>query len=122
MEVVKVWDVDKNGGAILDSDTSLAILATPTYKNLVAVLSKQLEGLPRVEYCYNWMAGMPEIPNLEVHFAGSARLEPPAKSYVIDAAPGKRQGRNSYLRRDLMERCILVVTRILYLQASMVQL
>ncbi|KAL6618813.1 hypothetical protein ACP70R_033952 [Stipagrostis hirtigluma subsp. patula] len=88
-----VWDVEKNGGAILDSGTSLTILATPAYKAVVAALSKQLAGLPRVsmdpfEYCYNWTAGAPEVPKLAVEFAGSARLEPPAKSYVIDAAPG----------------------------------
>ncbi|KAG2617620.1 aspartic proteinase NANA, chloroplast-like [Panicum virgatum] len=88
-----VWDVDKSGGAILDSGTSLTILATPAYKAVVSALSEQLAGLPRVtmdpfEYCYNWTAGAPEIPELEVHFAGSARLQPPAKSYVIDAAPG----------------------------------
>jgi hypothetical protein len=91
-----VWDVDRNGGAILDSGTSLTILATPAYRAVVAALSKHLAGLPRVimdpfEYCYNWTAaagGAPEIPKLEVRFAGSARLEPPAKSYVIDAAPG----------------------------------
>ncbi|XP_066363572.1 aspartic proteinase NANA, chloroplast-like [Miscanthus floridulus] len=92
-----VWDVDRNGGAILDSGTSLTILATPAYRAVVAALSKHLAGLPRVtmdpfEYCYNWTtadgASAPEIPKLEVRFAGSARLEPPAKSYVIDAAPG----------------------------------
>nr|CAB3464497.1 unnamed protein product [Digitaria exilis] len=89
-----VWDVDRDGGAILDSGTSLTILATPAYAALVAALSKQFAGLPRVamdpfEYCYNWTEGeAPEIPALEVHFAGAARLEPPAKSYVIDAAPG----------------------------------
>ncbi|CAD6332898.1 unnamed protein product [Miscanthus lutarioriparius] len=90
-----VWDVDRNGGAILDSGTSLTILATPAYRAVVAALSEHLAGLPRVtmdpfEYCYNWTAagGAPEIPKLEVRFAGSARLEPPAKSYVIDAAPG----------------------------------
>ncbi|OEL34466.1 Protein ASPARTIC PROTEASE IN GUARD CELL 1 [Dichanthelium oligosanthes] len=88
-----VWDVDRNGGAILDSGTSLTILATPAYRAVVAALSKQLAGLPRVtmdpfEYCYSWTAGAPEIPKLEVQFAGSATLEPPAKSYVIDAAPG----------------------------------
>lgn len=92
-----VWDVDKNGGAILDSGTSLTILATPAYKVLVAALSARFAGVPRVsmdpfEYCYNWTAAaagsVPEIPKLEVEFAGSARLRPPAKSYVIDAAPG----------------------------------
>ncbi|GJN15176.1 hypothetical protein PR202_gb02070 [Eleusine coracana subsp. coracana] len=90
-----VWDVDQNGGAILDSGTSLTILATPAYQVLVQALSAHFAGVPRVtmdpfEYCYNWTAGgaAPEIPRLEVEFAGSARLAPPAKSYVIDAAPG----------------------------------
>jgi len=90
-----VWDVTTNGGAILDSGTSLTILATPAYNAVVKALSKQLAGVPRVtmdpfEYCYNWTASStpPAVPKLEVRFAGSARLEPPAKSYVIDAAPG----------------------------------
>uniref|UniRef100_A0ACD5TZX7 Uncharacterized protein n=1 Tax=Avena sativa TaxID=4498 RepID=A0ACD5TZX7_AVESA len=90
-----VWDVTMNGGAILDSGTSLTILATPAYNAVVKALSKQLAGVPRVtmdpfEYCYNWTASStpPAVPKLEVRFAGSARLEPPAKSYVIDAAPG----------------------------------
>ncbi|KAF6991828.1 hypothetical protein CFC21_008878 [Triticum aestivum] len=90
-----VWDVKKSGGAILDSGTSLTILATPAYKAVVAALSKQLAGVPRVtmdpfEYCYNWTATStpPAVPRLEVRFAGSARLQPPTKSYVIDAAPG----------------------------------
>uniref|UniRef100_A0A8I6WLL9 Peptidase A1 domain-containing protein n=3 Tax=Hordeum vulgare subsp. vulgare TaxID=112509 RepID=A0A8I6WLL9_HORVV len=91
----EVWDVKKNGGAILDSGTSLTILATPAYKAVVAALSKQLARVPRVtmdpfEYCYNWTATRrpPAVPRLEVRFAGSARLRPPTKSYVIDAAPG----------------------------------
>uniref|UniRef100_A0A452ZV10 Peptidase A1 domain-containing protein n=1 Tax=Aegilops tauschii subsp. strangulata TaxID=200361 RepID=A0A452ZV10_AEGTS len=91
----EVWDVKRNGGAILDSGTSLTILATPAYKAVVAALSKQLAGVPRVtmdpfEYCYNWTATgtPPAVPRLEVRFAGSARLQPPTKSYVIDAAPG----------------------------------
>ncbi|XP_051210253.1 aspartic proteinase NANA, chloroplast [Lolium perenne] len=91
----EVWDVKKNGGAILDSGTSLTILATPAYNAVVAALSKQLAGVPRVtmdpfEYCYNWTASStpPAVPRMEVRFAGSARLAPPAKSYVIDAAPG----------------------------------
>lgn len=88
-----VWNVDKNGGAILDSGTSLTILATPAYRAVVTALSRHFAGLPMVamdpfEYCYNWTGGAPEIPKLEVRFAGSARLVPPAKSYVIDAAPG----------------------------------
>ncbi|XP_062181528.1 aspartic proteinase NANA, chloroplast-like [Phragmites australis] len=92
----EVWDVKKGGGVILDSGTTLTILATPAYKAVVAELSKHLAGVPKVsfgpfEHCYNWTArrpGAPEIPKLAVQFAGSARFEPPAKSYVIDVKPG----------------------------------
>lgn len=95
----RVWDVKKGGGVILDSGTSLTVLAKPAYRAVVTALSKKLAGLPRVimdpfEYCYNWTSPSTgkdldvDVPKLAVHFAGSARLEPPGKSYVIDAAPG----------------------------------
>ncbi|KAE8801948.1 pepsin A [Hordeum vulgare] len=90
-----VWDVDAGGGVILDSGTSLTVLAKPAYRAVVAALSEGLAGLPRVtmdpfEYCYNWTSpsGDVTLPKMAVHFAGAARLEPPGKSYVIDAAPG----------------------------------
>ncbi|XP_062206506.1 aspartic proteinase NANA, chloroplast-like [Phragmites australis] len=94
-----VWDVERGGGAIVDSGTSLTVLARPAYRTVVAALSKKLAGLPRVtmdpfDYCYNWTSPSSgedltvAVPKLAVHFAGSARLEPPSKSYVIDAAPG----------------------------------
>ncbi|RLN23077.1 aspartic proteinase nepenthesin-2-like [Panicum miliaceum] len=94
-----VWDIEKGGGTILDSGTSLTVLASPAYRVVVAALSKKLAGLPRVtmdpfDYCYNWTSpstgedlAVP-VPDLALHLAGSARLQPPAKSYVIDAAPG----------------------------------
>ncbi|KAF8696018.1 hypothetical protein HU200_036899 [Digitaria exilis] len=95
----RVWDIEKGGGAILDSGTSLTVLVSPAYRAVVGALSKKLAGLPRVamdpfDYCYNWTS--PEtgedvavaVPELALHLAGSARLQPPAKSYVIDAAPG----------------------------------
>ncbi|XP_040379743.1 aspartic proteinase NANA, chloroplast-like [Oryza brachyantha] len=93
----EVWDVGSNGGTIIDSGTSLTVLASPAYKAVVAALSQHLAGLPRVtmdpfDFCYNWTSrggdlAVP-VPKLSLQFAGSARLEPPAKSYVIDAAPG----------------------------------
>jgi hypothetical protein len=95
----RVWDIGRGGGAILDSGTSLTVLVRPAYRAVVAALSKKLAGLPRVtmdpfEYCYNWTSPSTgqdltvPVPDLFVHFAGAARLQPPAKSYVIDAAPG----------------------------------
>ncbi|XP_066362770.1 aspartic proteinase NANA, chloroplast-like [Miscanthus floridulus] len=91
----EVWDA-KSGGVILDSGNTLTVLAAPAYKAVVTSLSRHLDGVPKVsfppfEHCYNWTArrpGAPEIPKLAVQFAGSARLEPPAKSYVIDVKPG----------------------------------
>ncbi|CAO1947958.1 unnamed protein product [Urochloa humidicola] len=95
----RVWDIGKGGGAILDSGTSLTVLVRPAYRAVVAALSRKLAGLPRVamdpfEYCYNWTSPATgedmavAVPELAVHMSGSARLQPPAKSYVIDAAPG----------------------------------
>ncbi|CAO2204367.1 unnamed protein product [Urochloa humidicola] len=95
----RVWDIGNGGGAILDSGTSLTVLAGPAYRAVVAALSGKLAGLPRVamdpfEYCYNWTSPATgedvavAVPELALHLAGSARLQPPAKSYVIDAAPG----------------------------------
>ncbi|TVU35530.1 hypothetical protein EJB05_17426 [Eragrostis curvula] len=94
-----VWDVERGGGTILDSGTSLTVLARPAYRAVVAALSEKLAGVPRVtmdpfDYCYNWTSPATgadldvPVPTLALHFAGAARLEPPAKSYVIDAAPG----------------------------------
>ncbi|XP_008801498.2 aspartic proteinase NANA, chloroplast-like [Phoenix dactylifera] len=91
---MSVWDVGRRGGAILDSGTSLTVLVEPAYKAVVSALSRRLAGVPRVdldpfEYCYNWTDGTKvTIPKLVVHFHGPARLEPPAKSYVIDVADG----------------------------------
>jgi hypothetical protein len=94
-----VWDVERGGGTILDSGTSLTVLATPAYRTVAAALSEKLAGVPRVtmdpfDYCYNWTSphtgedlDVP-VPEMALHFAGSSRMVPPPKSYVIDAAPG----------------------------------
>lgn len=87
------WDLDGGGGAIVDSGTSLTVLTLPAYKLVVAALQLPLErvdlGIGPLEYCFNSSAGFNEtaVPRLVVHFADGARLEPPVKSYVIDAAP-----------------------------------
>ncbi|WOL14580.1 aspartic proteinase nepenthesin-2-like [Canna indica] len=91
-----VWDAAAGGGAILDSGTSLTVLAEPAYRAVTKALSRRLAGVPRVsvdpfEYCYNWTRTKvkeEELPRMVLHLGGSARLEPPAKSYVIDVADG----------------------------------
>ncbi|KAJ6830727.1 uncharacterized protein M6B38_351190 [Iris pallida] len=89
-----VWNVGKGGGAILDSGSSLTMLAEPAYRVVVSALSRRLVGIPEVkedpfEYCYNWTrVGNITVPKLAVHFAGRAQLDPPVKSYLIDVAAG----------------------------------
>ncbi|XP_077229774.1 aspartic proteinase NANA, chloroplast-like [Tasmannia lanceolata] len=90
-----VWDVSSQGGVILDSGTSLTMLVEPAYRAVMSALSEPLMGLARVEvkpfeFCFNSRVGYNEglVPKLVVHFSGSARFEPPVKSYVIDVAPG----------------------------------
>ncbi|XP_072993569.1 aspartic proteinase NANA, chloroplast-like [Typha latifolia] len=91
-----IWDVEQGGGVIVDSGTSLTMLVEPLYTAVVTVLSQRLERIPRTnmdpfEYCYNWTTGAADnvvLPKLAVHFADSARFEPPSKSYVIDVAVG----------------------------------
>ncbi|KAG6523434.1 aspartic proteinase NANA, chloroplast-like [Zingiber officinale] len=89
-----VWDLAAGGGAILDSGTSLTVLAEPAYRAVVEALTRRLAWAPRVrvepfEHCYNWSAGAPAVlPRMAVHLEGTARLAPPSKSYVIDVAEG----------------------------------
>uniref|UniRef100_A0A1D1XME7 Aspartic proteinase nepenthesin-1 n=1 Tax=Anthurium amnicola TaxID=1678845 RepID=A0A1D1XME7_9ARAE len=97
-----VWDSGRGGGTILDSGTSLTVLAAPAYRAVMAALVRSLGGYPRVEmkpfeFCFGWKreaGGFDEagVPRLVVHLAGArgglVRLEPPVKSYVIDVADG----------------------------------
>lgn len=89
----ETWDLRAGGGAIVDSGASLALLALPAYGPVTAALQLGFEkvdlGIGPLEYCFN-STGFDEkaVPRLVVHFTDGARLEPPVKSYVIDAAPG----------------------------------
>ncbi|RRT73027.1 hypothetical protein B296_00002294 [Ensete ventricosum] len=89
-----VWDLSAGGGTILDSGTSLTVLAQPAYQAVASALNRRLAGIPRVnmdpfEYCYNWTtAPTKNLPRMVVHLAGSASLKPPPKSYLINTADG----------------------------------
>ncbi|KAL1537169.1 saccharopepsin [Salvia divinorum] len=95
----KVWDFNRGGGAIVDSGSTLTALTKPAYDPVIAALRKSLSDFERVdegdmgplEYCFN-STGYDEkmVPRFVLHFADGARLEPPVKSYVIDAAPEVR--------------------------------
>ncbi|XP_009416727.3 aspartic proteinase NANA, chloroplast-like [Musa acuminata AAA Group] len=92
-----VWDLSAGGGTILDSGTSLTVLAQPAYLAVASALNRRLAGIPRVkmdpfEYCYNWTTAptnaAKNLPRMVVHLAESASLKPPAKTYVINTADG----------------------------------
>ncbi|CAA6665734.1 unnamed protein product [Spirodela intermedia] len=94
-----VWDSGAGGGVILDSGTSLAMLAEPAYRAVLAALSAPLARYPKVEakpfeFCFKWDQSFDEaaVPRLVVHLVGprgaAAPLRPPVKSYLIDVADG----------------------------------
>ncbi|KAF5193862.1 Aspartic proteinase NANA, chloroplast [Thalictrum thalictroides] len=92
---INVWDVSGEGGVIIDSGSSLTYLAEPAYNVVMDALklplirsTKQIELNP-FEFCFNSINFDESlVPKLVIHFADSARFEPPVKSYVIDVAKG----------------------------------
>lgn len=91
----ETWNLSGAGGVIVDSGTSLTVLTQPAYHPVMAALKGSLLGFKRLdldigplEFCFN-STGFDEssVPRLELHFADGGRVEPPVKSYVIDAAP-----------------------------------
>lgn len=90
------WDLKSGGGFIIDSGSSLTHLVKPVFDQVIAAFQAPLSkfkkqsldmGPSEPEYCFD-DAGYKEslMPKLEVHFADGAKLTPPVKSYVIDAA------------------------------------
>nr|DAD25442.1 TPA_asm: hypothetical protein HUJ06_026906 [Nelumbo nucifera] len=92
---LSVWNLDKNGGTILDSGTSLTLLVEPAYRLVidalkVALIMYKKAEVPEFEVCIKVDKAFDEglVPRLGIHFAGGARLLPPVKSYLIDVADG----------------------------------
>ncbi|KAK4744412.1 hypothetical protein SAY87_010724 [Trapa incisa] len=93
---VQVWAPNSGGGTVIDSGTSLTLLAAPAYRLIFGALEASLsrykkvdEKLSPLKYCFD-STGFNEslIPRLGIHFKDGAVFEPQVKSYVIDAAPG----------------------------------
>ncbi|GMH10630.1 hypothetical protein Nepgr_012471 [Nepenthes gracilis] len=92
-----VWELSEEGGALIDSGTTLTLLAPQAYdavtEVLVAALSRHLEkveeGIEPFEYCYHYSAKFDQslVPRLEFHFKDGARFKPHVKSYIIDVRP-----------------------------------
>lgn len=92
---VETWDVNGQGGVIVDSGTSLTFLAAPAYNVVMDALKLSLKPLVTevkmrpFEFCFNSVGfNETKVPKLVIHFANSAQLEQPAKTYVIDVANG----------------------------------
>lgn len=92
---VETWDVTGQGGVIIDSGTSLTYLAGPAYNVVMDALKSTLKPivtqveLAPFEFCFSTVGfNKTMVPKLIIHFANSAQLEPPVKSYVIDVAIG----------------------------------
>ncbi|XP_027343024.1 aspartic proteinase NANA, chloroplast [Abrus precatorius] len=91
----QIWDFNAQGGAIIDSGTTLTALVTAAYDPVFDALSKSLTNVKRVtgdfgvmEFCFEAEGfDVSVVPRLVFHFAGGSRLEPPVKSYIIDVAP-----------------------------------
>ncbi|KAL0363082.1 UNVERIFIED_CONTAM: Aspartic proteinase NANA, chloroplast [Sesamum calycinum] len=92
----ETWNLTGQGGAIIDSGSSLTGLTQKAYQPVMAALKLSLQNFKNLnldigplEYCFN-STGFDEsvVPRLAFHFEDGARFEPPVKSYVIDAAPG----------------------------------
>ena len=83
----EVWDSAAGSGAIIDSGTSLTLLAEPAFRAVMEKLGRALEKYQRVEmepfkFCFNWEENTFDAAALR------PRWTPPVKSYVIDVEDG----------------------------------
>ncbi|KAL1349228.1 hypothetical protein HN51_025738 [Arachis hypogaea] len=92
----QVWDFNSQGGAIVDSGTTLTTLVDQAYGPVFEALNKSLANVKLadgdfgpLELCFDTSQGYDEsvVPRLVFHFSGGVTFEPPLKSYIIDAAP-----------------------------------
>ncbi|XP_019053696.1 PREDICTED: aspartyl protease family protein 2-like [Nelumbo nucifera] len=94
---LSVWNEDREGGTIIDSGTSLMQLAEPAYRPIMDafISSPGLKDYTRVddedfEFCISVKPGELDeerVPKLVIYFADGARLVPPVRNYLHEAAP-----------------------------------
>ncbi|KAI5075837.1 hypothetical protein GOP47_0009913 [Adiantum capillus-veneris] len=87
----EIWSIKKdgNGGAVIDSGTTLTFFVRPAYELIVEAIKKVMHyplapptaGLP---ICYN-VSGVsePQLPQLTILFKGDAVFKPPTKNYFL---------------------------------------
>ncbi|XP_050229707.1 aspartic proteinase NANA, chloroplast [Mercurialis annua] len=94
----EIWNVTGEGGMIIDSGTSLTLLAGEAYDRVVDALKPVIARYTKVvppelpdlnDLCFeDEEFDKATIPRLLIHFADGAIFKPPVKSYIIDVAPG----------------------------------
>ncbi|CAN8253691.1 unnamed protein product [Cochlearia groenlandica] len=90
-----IWEIDGdgNGGTVVDSGTTLAFLADPAYRSVIAAVRRRIripiaaEMTPGFDLCVN-VSGVskPEkmIPRLKLVLDGGAVFVPPPRNYFIE--------------------------------------
>ncbi|KAG7558720.1 Peptidase family A1 domain [Arabidopsis thaliana x Arabidopsis arenosa] len=90
-----IWEIDDsgNGGTVVDSGTTLAFLADPAYRLVIAAVKQRMklpnadELTPGFDLCVN-VSGItkPEkiLPRLKFEFSGGAVFVPPPRNYFIE--------------------------------------
>jgi hypothetical protein len=93
-----IWNVTGVGGMIVDSGTSLTMLAGEAYDKVVDALKPIFDKHKKVvpielpelnNFCFEDKGfDRAAVPRLLIHFADGAIFKPPVKSYIIDVAEG----------------------------------
>lgn len=87
-----VWDIDKNGngGAVIDSGTTLSFFVQPAYDIIVQAFKEAIDyplapPTAGLSVCYN-VSGIsnPLLPSFSVVFKGNAVFKPPSKNYFLN--------------------------------------
>ncbi|XP_022943789.1 aspartic proteinase NANA, chloroplast-like isoform X2 [Cucurbita moschata] len=85
----RVWDIQKGGGTILDSGTSLSMLTAPAFDVFMEAMVQKLKKFQQIladpfAYCFNKTHYSHEMaPKLRFHFEKGVVFEPPPKSYIV---------------------------------------
>lgn len=92
-----VWALDEygNGGTVVDSGTTLTLLADPGYEKILTAFKRGVK-LPEpaeptlgFDLCVN-VSGVsrPSLPRLSFKLFGGSALAPPPRNYFVDTADG----------------------------------
>ncbi|XP_038901983.1 aspartic proteinase NANA, chloroplast [Benincasa hispida] len=85
----RVWDINSGGGTIVDSGTSLTMLAAPAFDMVMEALVPKLKHFENIEiepfdFCFNNSRYTHEMaPKLRFHFGDGTVFQPPPKSYIV---------------------------------------